>query len=189
MRDCVARLKSKFSGETPMTLQSRLIPFIGVQRRQESTASFDHVLAKLLSELGHMPTTMGAPLEFERGSLVAAPPKERITSVCVDNGLTLFNLTEPGEWADPAEPARKLARLGIGHPSLILDLLARDVFSALGAVVNVLLLESVDRKTCTLSYVIPSSLIVLDSNPALATAAKDLDRQIESLAQAALEKT
>jgi hypothetical protein len=52
--------------------------------------------------------------------------------------------------------------------------------------IELLLAESDDGATCNITYVVPSSLIVVDGNPELLAAAQALDAKAEALITAAV---
>ncbi len=76
---------------------------------------------------------------------------------------------------------RKAARVIIGNPLIAITMLRHDVAAGLFAPVELLLLDE-DGGRSSLTYVKPSSLMVVEPNPELLGAAEELDAKIAALA-------
>jgi uncharacterized protein (DUF302 family) len=76
---------------------------------------------------------------------------------------------------------RKVLRLIIGNPTIAITMLRHDLTAGLFAPVELILIEEGDGR-CSLTYVRPSSLMVVEKNDALLDAAKQLDSKLQALA-------
>ena len=72
-------------------------------------------------------------------------------------------------------------RLIIGNPTIAITMLRHDLTAGLFAPVEMILVEEHDGH-CSLTYVRPSSLMVVEKNDALLDAAKQLDSKLQALA-------
>lgn len=76
---------------------------------------------------------------------------------------------------------RKVLRVILGNPLIAITMLRHDVTAGLFAPVEVLLIDEADGRS-SLTYVKPSSLLVVEHNPELLSAAKELDTKLAALA-------
>lgn len=161
-----------------------VIPFIGVQRRQESSQRFDVVLARLLAETGAEPASLTAHLVD--GELDDQDAMDRrILPRLKQGGFLLLGLVELGAWLQPAASRGRIMRLEIGNPLVMRSMMQRDPWAGLSATLSLLVIEHLETESCSLSYVVPSTMIVIDIDQELAAFAKDLDRRIYALASLA----
>jgi uncharacterized protein (DUF302 family) len=72
-------------------------------------------------------------------------------------------------------------RLVIGNPLLAITMMRHDLTAGLFAPVELILIEG-DVGRSSLTYVTPSSLMVVETNDALLAAAKELDAKLRALA-------
>ena len=72
-------------------------------------------------------------------------------------------------------------RLIIGNPLLAITMMRHDLTSGLFAPVELILIEGDDGRS-SLTYVTPSSLMVVETNDALLAAARELDAKLRALA-------
>jgi len=69
----------------------------------------------------------------------------------------------------------------IGNPLIAITMLRHEVTAGLFAPVELLLTEE-ENGTSALTYVVPSSLMVVEPNPPLLSAARELDAKLAALA-------
>ncbi len=69
----------------------------------------------------------------------------------------------------------------IGNPLIAITMIRHDVTAGLFAPVELLLTDQ-ENGTSALTYVVPSSLMVIVPNPPLLAAARDLDAKLAALA-------
>jgi len=79
---------------------------------------------------------------------------------------------------------RRLVRWLFGNPLVALTMLREDYTAGLFVPPDLLLAESDDGVGCNITYVLPSSLMVVEQNPQLLAAALALDAKIEALVAA-----
>jgi uncharacterized protein (DUF302 family) len=154
------------------------VPFRGVRMCYDSEKSYDELVAALLADVGKEPvpiddlgaTTAGWD-DYEAAVQPHAGP----------SGFMLFGLFNHGGWIKKAGIDRKVLRTIIGNPLIAITMLRHDVTAGLFAPVELLLLEQ-DGDRSSLIYVKPSSLMVVEDNPALLAAAEELDAKLAALA-------
>ncbi len=97
----------------------------------------------------------------------------------------LFALIDHGAWITKAGIDRKVMRVILGNPLIAITMLRHDVSAGLFAPVEVLVIDEGEGRS-SLTYVKPSSLMVLERDPApnpeLLSAAKELDAKLAALA-------
>jgi uncharacterized protein (DUF302 family) len=93
----------------------------------------------------------------------------------------LFTLWNHGGWIKKAGIDRKVLRVVIGNPLIAITMLRHDVTAGVFAPVELLLAEE-DGGRSSLSYVRPSSLMVVEPNPPLLESAQELDAKLAALA-------
>jgi uncharacterized protein (DUF302 family) len=93
----------------------------------------------------------------------------------------LFGSFNHGGWIAKAGIHRKVLRLVIGNPLIAITMISHDVTAGLFAPVELLLTEE-ENDTSALTYVVPSSLMVVEPNPPLLSAAQALDAKLAALA-------
>jgi len=92
----------------------------------------------------------------------------------------LFALLDHGGWITKAGIDRKVMRVVLGNPLIAVTMLRHDVTAGLFAPVEVLLVDEGERSS--LIYVKPSSLMLVEPNPELRSAATELDAKLSALA-------
>jgi len=160
------------------TSDPRIIPFAGVQLRFDSTKSFDELVAALLADVGDQPVLInGIAARFEDW----ASYEHEVARYVGPSGFMLFASFDHGAWIKKAGIDRQVLRLVVGNPLIAITMLRHDVTAGLFAPVELLLLEQ-DGDRSSLIYVKPSSLMVVEDNPALLAAAEELDAKLAALA-------
>ena|SRR5207248_2870319 len=156
----------------------REIPFTGVRLRFDSSKSFDEVLSSLLADVGNKPLPINEiAAKFESWDSY----RKEIESHVGPSGFILFARIDHGAWIKKVGIRTKALRLTIGNPTIAITMLRHDLAAGLFAPVELILIEESDGR-CSLTYVRPSSLIVVETNDAL-LAARQLDAKLEALAR------
>jgi uncharacterized protein (DUF302 family) len=93
----------------------------------------------------------------------------------------LFGLFNHGGWITKAGIDRKVLRVILGNPLIAITMLRHDVTAGLFAPVVLLIADERDGRS-SLTYVKPSSLMVVEPNPELLSAATELDTKLAALA-------
>jgi uncharacterized protein (DUF302 family) len=154
------------------------IPFTGVRLRFDSNKSFDDVLSSLLADVGDKPLPINElAAKFESWESY----KKELESHVGPSGFILFAKIDHGAWIKKVGIRRKVLRAIIGNPTIAITMLRHDLTAGLFAPVELILIEEGDGR-CSLSYVRPSSLMVVEKNDALLDAAKQLDFKLQALA-------
>ncbi len=159
------------------TPDSNVTPFTGARMRFESDKAYDEVLAALFADIGEMPVPIA--------DLTAKAPtwdayQSRVETYVGPSGFMLFAVIDHGKWIGNAGIDRKVLRVILGNPLIAITMLRHDVSAGLFAPVELLVIdEPGDRSSIT--YVRPSSLMVVEPNPPLLAAALALDEKLEAL--------
>ena len=93
----------------------------------------------------------------------------------------LFKVFDHGAWIRKTGIGRKVLRVILGNPLIAITMLRHDVTAGLFAPVEVLLVEEAAGRS-SLTYLKPSSLMVIEDNPELLSAATELDAKLAALA-------
>ena len=156
----------------------REIPFTGVRLRFDSNKSFDQVLSSLLADVGDKPLPINElAAKFESWDSF----RKEIESHVGPSGFTLFASFNHGAWIKKVGIRRKALRLIIGNTTIAITMLRHDLTAGLFVPVELILVEE-DHGHCSLTYVRPSSLMVVETNDALLAAARQLDAKLQALA-------
>ncbi|MGV0038700.1 DUF302 domain-containing protein [Mycobacterium colombiense] len=152
--------------------------FDGVRVRYDSTKSYDELRAALLADIGEQPVPIN---DIAAGSGDWESYRQRVESHVGPSGFMLFGVVDHGAWITKAGIDRKALRVILGNPLIAITMLRHDVTAGLFAPVELLLLEEDDGSSLT--YVKPSSLMVVQPNPELLSAAEQLDAKLAALAE------
>ena len=93
----------------------------------------------------------------------------------------LFGSFNHGGWIAKTGIHRQVLRLVVGNPLIAITMIRHDVTAGLFAPVELLLTDE-ENGTSALTYVVPSSLMVIEPNPPLLAAAQELDAKLAALA-------
>jgi uncharacterized protein (DUF302 family) len=97
------------------------------------------------------------------------------------SGFMLFAEIDHGPWIGIFGIHRKVLRIILGNPLIAITMIRHDINVGLFVPVELLLTDQPDGNGSSLTYVLPSSLIVIDENPELLAAAKALDDKLDAL--------
>ena len=151
--------------------------FDGVRMRYDSTKSYDALLAALLADIGQKPVSLDDLAEAETWESY----QQHVEPHVGPSGFMLFKLIDHGAWITKAGIDRKVMRVILGNPLIAITMLRHDVAAGLFAPVEMLLVDEGEGRS-SLTYVKPSSLMVVEPNPELLSAAKELDSKLAALA-------
>lgn len=154
------------------------IPFDGVRVRYHSEKSYEELVAALLADIGEQPVPIN-DIATSTGDWDSY--QELVESRVGPSGFMLFGLVDHGAWITKAGIDRKALRVILGNPLIAITMLRHDVTAGLFAPVELLLLE--EGSASSLTYVKPSSLIVVEPNAELLSAAEGLDAKLAALAE------
>lgn len=97
------------------------------------------------------------------------------------SGFMIFAEFDHGQWISHYGIDRQVLRIILGNPLIAITMLRDDISVGLFAPVELLLVDHENGSGCTLYYVRPSSLMMIEKNAQLAAAALELDRKLELL--------
>ncbi len=157
--------------------EPRSIPFDGVRVRYDSAKSYDELVAALLADIGERPVPID---EFPKAFNTWESYEQKVQSYVGPSGFMLFGLFNHGGWITKAGIDRKVLRVILGNPLIAITMLRHDVTAGLFAPVEVLIAD--EGSGSSLTYVKPSSLMVIEQNPELLSAATELDVKLAALA-------
>jgi uncharacterized protein (DUF302 family) len=155
----------------------REIRFTGVRIRFDSEKRFDVVMGALLADVGEKPLMIDdLPAKFEGWESY----KSEVESHVGPSGFILFAVLNHGAWIKKVHIQKKVLRLVIGNPLLAITMLRHDLTAGLFAPVELIVIEE-DQDRSSVTYVRPSSLMVVETNEPLFAAAKELDTKLQAL--------
>ncbi len=161
-----------------MTTTDTGIPFRGLRVHLGSAMSFEDVVAALLDDVGDKPV----PIDDFAARFESWEAYEReVQSHVGPSGFMLFATLDHGAWIRKTGIDRKVLRVVIGNPLIAITMLRHDVTAGLFAPVELLITEEQHDRS-SLTYVVPSSLMVVDENKPLREAALALDAKLAALA-------
>jgi uncharacterized protein (DUF302 family) len=156
----------------------REIRFDGVRVRYESAKGYDELLAALLADIGEKPVEIN---ELARATDDWQSYQDKVEPLAGPSEFMLFSLIDHGAWITKAGIDRKVMRVVLGNPLIAITMLRHDVTAGLFAPVELLVVDEGEGRS-SLTYVKPSSLMVIENNPELLPAAKELDAKLAALA-------
>jgi uncharacterized protein (DUF302 family) len=153
------------------------IRFEGVRVRYDSPRTFDELVVALLGDVGENPVSLDGLAASDSWESY----QQQVEPHVGPSGFMLFNLIDHGAWIEKAGVHRRVLRVILGNPLIAITMLRHDVTAGLFAPVEMLLVdEGGDRSSLT--YVKPSTLMVVEDNPKLLSAATELDAKLAALA-------
>ena len=153
--------------------------FDGVRVRYDSAKSYDELAAALFADIGETPVEIDE-ISTAPGSWQSY--QQQVEPHVGPSGFMLFKLFDHGAWITKAGIERKVLRVILGNPLIAITMLRHDVTAGLFAPVEVLLTDEGGGHS-SLIYVKPSSLMVVEHNPELLSAARELDAKLAALAE------
>lgn len=152
--------------------------FDGVRVRYASTKSYDELVAALLADIGDVPVPIN---DIPTAGDEWPAYEEKVRPYVGPSGFMLFALLDHGAWIPKAGIDRRVLRVILGNPLIAITMIRHDVTAGLFAPVELLILD--EPGGSSLTYVKPSSLMVIEDNPELLSAAEELDAKLAALAQ------
>jgi uncharacterized protein (DUF302 family) len=125
--------------------------------------------------------------ELSRSPITQAEFENQVQARFVgESGFMLFAEFDHGAWLSKFGLERRSVRWIFGNPLIAITMIQFDVTAGLFAPVEMLITEDTDHAGTTVVYVRPSSLMVIEDNPPLLSAARALDAKCETLMARAL---
>lgn len=157
----------------------RVIPFNGIRFRFDSTKTFDALVAALLADIGSTPVAADEiAVKFASWEAYEAELNTHVGA----SGFMLLALFDHGAWINKADINKKVLRVILGNPLIAISMLRHDLTAGLFVPIELVIIEEDDGHS-SLTYVQPSSLMVIEPNPPLLAAARALDAKLEALAK------
>jgi uncharacterized protein (DUF302 family) len=155
-------------------------PFQGLRVGVETSVPIGEVLSRLRRLMGDASVPEFAALVKEAANQAefAEKVEERFVG---ESGFMLFHEIDHGAWLPKFGIKRRCLRLILGNPLIAITMLRLDITAGLFAPVEVLLTEREAGPGTIITYVRPSSLIVIGENPPLRQAAEALDEKLDAL--------
>jgi uncharacterized protein (DUF302 family) len=161
-----------------------VVPFAGRRILYHSRLNFDQVMSNLRAHVGETTVANIVELSASPGSVEAF--EKKVQQYVGDSGFMLFAEMDHGRWIEKFGIKRRLVRWIFGNPLIAMTMIRRDYSASLFVPVELLVAESDDATGCSVTYVLPSSLIAVGGDPELLSAAQALDAKVEALVAAAL---
>jgi len=168
-----------------MASNLQILPFSGQRIVVSTRVGFDALLGRLRARMGSISLAELSALAGRASSRDAYEAEVRKREG--PSGFILFAEIDYGAWLDKFGVRRRTVRWVFGNPLIAQTMIRHDITAGLFAPVEMLITEDEDGSGTTLTYVRPSTLMVIVDNPPLDTAAKALDAQIEALIDGALQ--
>jgi uncharacterized protein (DUF302 family) len=155
-------------------------PFNGVRVEVATSLGFDEVLTRLRSLMGRASTAEIVALaqaDITEAEFVRVV-QERFEG---KSGFMLFAEIDHGGWLSQFQIRRRTVRWILGNPLIALTMIRHDITAGLFAPVEILITEAEDGRGTRLTYVRPSSQMVIEDNPPLLAMATLLDAKFDAL--------
>ena len=154
--------------------------FKGVRVQVSTSLPFVEVLARLRALMGNtsIPDLVRLAMETTSQKEYAREVTKRYVG---ESGFMLFGEIDHGGWISKFGIDRRIIRLVLGNPLIAITMIRHDITAGLFAPVELLVTENEDGPGAVMTYVRPSSLMVIEENAALLAAAKALDQKFEAL--------
>ena len=155
-------------------------PFQGIRIEVDTLVSFDEVLSRLRGLMGDASAQEVVALAKE--AITQAEYVQKVEERFVgESGFMLFHEIDHGGWLAKFGINRRTVRWILGNPLIAITMLRHDITAGLFAPVEILVTEKESGPGTTITYVRPSSLMVIEENPPLRGAAEALDKKLDAL--------
>ncbi len=151
--------------------------FAGVRVRYDSAKSYHELVAALLADIGEQPVPISGISEIDGDW---QEYQTRVQTYIGPSGFMLFATLDHGVWISKAGIEHRALRVILGNPLIAITMLRHDLTAGLFAPVELLILD--EDGGSSLTYVKPSSVMVVEPNPPLQSAAEALDAKLAALA-------
>lgn len=167
-----------------MTSQTENKPFNGVRTEVATSVGFDEVLARLRAQMGQ--ATVQEIVALAKTPITESEFVREVERRFVgESGFMLFAELDHGGWLPKFGINRRTVRWILGNPLIAITMIRHDITAGLFAPVELLVTETEDSQGAVVTYVRPSSLMVIADNPPLLAAARALDEKYDALIAAA----
>lgn len=154
--------------------------FQGMRIEVDTLLSFDEVLNRLRRLMGT--TSVPEIVALAKEAITQAEYVQTVEKRFVgESGFILFHEIDHGGWLSRFGINRRTVRWILGNPLIAITMIRHDIRAGLFAPVEVLVTEKESGPGTTITYVRPSSLMVIEENPPLFEAAQALDKKFDAL--------
>lgn len=169
-----------------MRATAEIKPFHGERIVVHSDRAFDAVLDTLRRLMGR--ATLAEINALAKEPISESDFSKRVQEQYVgDSGFMLFAEIDHGGWLPKFGIRRSVVRLILGNPLYAITMIRHDITAGLFAPVELLVVEESDRRGASVTYVRPSSLMVIEDNPPLLEGALALDAKLSALVAGATD--
>ena len=155
-------------------------PFQGIRVDVDTLVSFDEVLSRLRVQMRN--ASLSEVVTLAKEATTEAEYIQKVEERFVgESGFMIFHEIDHGGWLPRFGVDRRIIRLIVGNPLIAITMIRHDMKAGLFAPVEILVTENGNGPGATITYVLPSSLIVVEENPPLLEAAKALDEKLNAL--------
>ena len=163
-----------------MTAEVKPMPFTGVRIEVSTSVGFDEVLARLRASMGRV--NAAEIVRLAQTDISEADFVRTVTEKYEgESGFMLFAEIDHGGWLPKFGIERRTMRWILGNPLIAVTMIRHDITAGLFAPVEILVTEAGDGQGTTITYLRPSSLMVIGNNPPLRAAASLLDAKFDAL--------
>lgn len=154
--------------------------FHGVRTVVTTSVSFDEVCQRLRQQMGS--ATLQEIVALAQTPISQADYSTQVEERFVgESGFMLFAEIDHGSWLPKFGIHRRTLRWVLGNPLIAVTMIRHDITAGLFAPVEMLITEAEEGQGATVTYVRPSSQMVIGSNPLLLEAAVALDDKVDRL--------
>ena len=155
-------------------------PFSGTRIVVHGDRAFDAVLDALRQLMGR--ATLAEINDLAKETVSETDFSSRVEDRYVGaSGFMLFAEIDHGGWLPRFGINQRVVRLILGNPLYAITMIRHDITAGLFAPVELLVAEKSDRRGTIVTYVRPSSLMVIEDNVPLLEAARALDAKMAAL--------
>jgi uncharacterized protein (DUF302 family) len=168
-----------------MTAQVKNEPFKGIRTEVTTSLVFDEVIGRLRKQMGA--TSIAEVVALAQTAISAAEYTRQVEEKYVgESGFMLFDEIDHGGWLPKFGINRRTVRWILGNPLIAITMIRSDITAGLFVPVELLVTEAEDGLGATITFVRPSTLMVIEENPPLLAAAKALDEKFDALVACAM---
>ena len=161
-------------------------PFQGIRIEVDTSVSIGEVLSRLRGRMGD--ASVSGIVVLAKEAITQAEYVKKVEERFVgESGFMLFYEIDHGGWLSRFEINRRVVRWILGNPLIALTMIRHDITAGLFAPVEILVAENESGQGTKITYVRPSSLMVIEENPPLHEAARALDEKLAALIAEASE--
>ena len=161
-------------------------PFQGIRIEVDTSVSIGEVLSRLRGRMGD--ASVSGIVVLAKEAITQAEYVKKVEERFVgESDFMLFYEIDHGGWLSRFEINRRVVRWILGNPLIALTMIRHDITAGLFAPVEILVTENESGQGTKITYVRPSSLMVIEENPPLHEAAKALDEKLAALIAEAAE--